>query len=161
MGKTYKRRYYRGGRDKYSVEQQAGLLQIPAGQQGYAVVVADTAIQGMRKVKHLTVSLAAAEPATPTAGNVGASLVYWALVYVPQGTTPNQLSLTGTTGMYEPNQFVMNCGVADFSAGPLRFHSPVSRNLNSGDRIVLIATNISSTDAHNYYYVVRYAVTLQ
>ena len=35
--------------------------------------------------------------------------------------------------MYEPNQFVMNCGVVDPSAGPIRFTSPVSRNLNDGD----------------------------
>ena len=27
----------------------------------------------------------------------------------------------GTGGMYEPNQFVMNCGVVDPSAGPIRF----------------------------------------
>ena len=39
--------------------------------------------------------------------------------------------------MYEPNQFVMNCGVVDPSAGPIRFTSPVSRNLNDGDSIYL------------------------
>jgi len=57
---------------------------------------------------------------------------YWAIVYVPQGTTPGNLTVnigTGTTGMYEPNQFVMNCGVVDPAAGPIRFTSPVSRNL--------------------------------
>ena len=63
--------------------------------------------------------------------------------------------------MYEPNQFVMNCGVADFSGGPLRFTSPVSRNLNSGDKIVLIMTNNTADTTAHYHYVVRYAVTLQ
>ena len=28
--------------------------------------------------------------------------------------------------MYEPNQFVMNCGIVDPTAGPIRFSSPVS-----------------------------------
>ena len=40
--------------------------------------------------------------------------------------------------MYEPNQFVMNCGVVDPSAGPIRMSSPISRNLNDGDKITLL-----------------------
>ena len=62
--------------------------------------------------------------------------------------------------MYEPNQFVMNCGVFDFSGGPLRITSPVSRNLNSGDSIALIMSNPGSA-ATTISYVVKYAVTLQ
>ena len=156
MAKGYKRRYYKGSRDKYSVEQQAGSLEIPASSQAYATVVPDSAIQGMRKVKHLTVSLAADDSAT----GAGSPYSYWCLVYVPQGTTPNTMNLTGTTGMYEPNQFVMNCGVVDFSAGPVRIRSPVSRNLNSGDKIVLIMSNPVS-GVRTFNYVVRYAITLQ
>ena len=146
----------RGSRDKYSVEQQAGALQVPANSQAYATIVPDTGVQGMRKVKHLTVSLASHEVTSQTA----TQLAYWALVYVPQGTTPNTMNITGTSGMYEPNQFVMNCGCVDFSAGPVRFSSPVSRNLNSGDKIVLIMANISGGEVY-YYYTVRYAITLQ
>jgi len=40
--------------------------------------------------------------------------------------------------MYEPNQYVMNCGVVDPNAGPTRFSSRISRNLNSGDRLYLV-----------------------
>ena len=40
--------------------------------------------------------------------------------------------------MYEPNQFVMNCGVVDGTAGPIRFSSPIGRNLNDGDTIYLV-----------------------
>ena len=155
MARYYKKRIVRVSRDKYSVEQQAGALQVPANSQAWAAVVPQTDVQGMRKVKHLTVSLACHE----TSGT-GSQLAYWALVYVPQGTTPSQLNITGTSGMYEPNQFVMNCGCVDFSAGPVRFNSPVSRNLNSGDKIVLIMANVSSSEIY-YYYTVRYAVTLQ
>ena len=157
MPKYYKKKYYyRGGRDKYSVEQQAGQLDIPSASQAFATVVPSTSIQGMRKVKHLTISVAGDESVSP--GAPGTS--YWALVYVPQGTSVNTMSLSGGTGMYEPNQFVMNCGVFDFSAGPTRISSPVSRNLNSGDSIALIMSNSTATQ-RNIRYVVRYAVTLQ
>ena len=40
--------------------------------------------------------------------------------------------------MYEPNQFVMNPGVIDPTAGPIRIYSPISRNLNDGDKISLL-----------------------
>ena len=67
-------------------------------------VVPASEIEGMRKVKHLTVSCSA---------EVDTGSFYWALVYVPQGTTPGNITVnivTGTGGMYELNQFVMNCG---------------------------------------------------
>ena len=67
------------------------------------------------------------------------SNLFWALVYVPQGTTAGALNVAtaGATpsSMYEPNQFVMNCGVIDPTAGPIRIYSPISRNLNDGDKI--------------------------
>ena len=153
MGKS-RRRYYRGSRDKYSVEQHAGFMNVPAAQQAYTQVVPDTAIGGMRKVKHLTVSLSS--PSSTTSASVG----YWALVYCPQGTTPSNINYTGGS-MYEPNQFVMNCGTFDSEAGPVRFSSRVSRNLNSGDKIYLIIANPNASMAGNYLYTVRYAITLQ
>ena len=154
MPKYYKKKgYYKSARDKYSVEQQAGSLEIPGGAQAWTTVVPSTAIQGMRKVKHLTISCAHPETA-------GIGFSYWCLVYVPQGTSVNTMNVTGTSGMYEPNQFVMNCGVFDFSGGPLRITSPVSRNLNSGDSIALIMSNPGSANT-TVSYVVKYAVTLQ
>ena len=151
--KTYYKRY-RGSRDKYSVEQTAGQLNVPAAQQAYVQVVPDSSIGGMRKVKHLSVNFAS--PDTLGSDTVG----YWALVYCPQGTTPSQLNLTGSS-MYEPNQYVMNCGTFDCNAGPVRFHSPVSRNLNSGDKVYLIVANPNSTAQGVFLYTVRYAITLQ
>ena len=157
MPKYYRKRYYYPSRDKYSVEQQAGVVTMPTSASDvYTTVVPDTAIQGMRKVKHLTVSLAARDIAGSSS-----DIVYWALVYVPQGTAVNTLNVSGTAGMYEPNQFVMNCGVADFSAGPCRFTSSVSRNLNSGDKIVLIMNGGSVSAERFFAYTVRYAITLQ
>ena len=106
----------------------------------------------MRKVKHLTVSCSA---------EADTGSFYWALVYVPQDYLGNITVniVTGTGGMYEPNQFVMNCGVVDPSAGPIRFSSPVARNLNDGDSIYLLVRNTNNTTAVTYNAVVRYAIT--
>ena len=152
MAKGTKKYFYRGNRDKYSVEQRAGVLTPLAGGQASVTIVPDTGVGGMRKVKHLSVSVAAQE----VAGGI-AHTAYWVLAYVPQGTSTGNINITGAN-MYEPNQFVMNCGVVDFSAGPVRFTSPVSRNLNSGDSIVLVMLNPAG-EAATYRYCVRYAIT--
>ena len=63
------------------------------------------------------------------------------------GTTVGSINVTtsaSATGMYEPNQFVMNCGIADPTAGPIRFSSPVARNLNDGDAIALVVRHTNS-----------------
>lgn len=153
MGRRYyRRRYY--NRDKYSIEQTAGTIG-PTGEgvtDANIVIVPSVLTQGMRKVKHITISMSGSYSGTAAAGSL-----YWAIVYVPQGTTPNTIQ-TNSTEMYNPNQFVMNCGVIDVDAGPIRISSPLSRNLNSGDSIVLL---IKSTENSLYKYVARYAVTLQ
>jgi len=153
--RPYKRPRY-GGRDKYSVQQKA--VEFIAGIEDVTAkveIVPGSDIEGMRKIKHLTVSVTSEQ-------DLGA--FFWAIVYVPQGTSPGNLTVnigTGTTGMYEPNQFVMNCGVIDPNAGPIRFSSPVSRNLNDGDAIYLLIRNTNSDQPITYNAVVRYAITLQ
>ena len=137
--RAYKRPSY-GGRDKYSIQNKAFSFTIASGTSTSFLVVPATAVEGMRKIKHLTVNL--------TTG-ADAIQLFWALVYVPQGTPVGQISI-GTSAnveMYEPNQFVMNCGVVDPNAGPIRFSSPISRNLNNGDAIylVLLGTHESGT----------------
>ena len=78
------------------------------------------------------------------------------------GTVPGNINVVYRCfGMYEPNQFVMNCGVVDPSAGPIRFTSPVSRNLNDGDSIYMLIRNTNTTASVVYTCVVRYAITLQ
>ena len=135
MVRRYARRYsFRPNRDKYSKENTGFLVQVPQTATNHLYqtaisIVSPSTVQGMRKVKHITISL------SDTHGSSGAAF-YWAIVYVPQGTQPNALFSTTndiTGSMYEPNQFVMNCGVVDPSAGPIRFRSVLSRNLNSGE----------------------------
>nr|QIR82154.1 capsid protein [unidentified] len=168
---AYRRRQYRrssGQRDKYSVEQTGFSVAFPEEAtnglyQSAVQVVAPDTTQGMRKVKHLTVNLTY----NNGAGTEDAAELFWTLVFVPQGYTPNAMySTTGTVSgsLYEPNQFVMNAGIVDPSAGPIRFRSPVSRNLNSGDSIYLIIGTTSrnpSAPTAGCFGVVRYAVTLQ
>ena len=141
---------------KYSVEQSAFTESVTASNQSATLVVAPVASQGMRKVKHLTLSLA-------SQGSVSTALdIYWALVYCPEGTNPNTITVASVVGqstpLYEPNQFVMACGVMDFSAGPQRITCPLSRNLNSGDRVFLIMAN-PTANTINLYGVVRYAIS--
>ena len=158
MPKYYKKRYYKSSKDKYSVEQSAFTTSVTAGNQVANVIVDPITIQGMRKVKHLTITLAATGA---TASNID---MFWCLVYVPQGTTPNNITVGSSAGtsapMYEPNQYVMACGVMDFSAGPTRIHCPLSRNLNSGDAIYIILANPGAV-TNTIYATIRYAITLQ
>ena len=80
-------------------------------------------------------------------------------MYVPQGTEAGELNVTsGIAEMYEPNQYVMNCGIVDPSAGPIRFSSPIARNLNSGDAIQLCLVSDADTNI-NVNGTVRYAIT--
>ena len=152
--RPYKRARY-AKRDKYSVQQKAVEFSTGSDDSTAKVeIVPASEIEGMRKVKHLTVTVASESDA---------GAFYWAIVYVPQGTTASNLNVnrvTGSTGMYEPNQFVMNCGCIDPAAGPIRFTSPVSRNLNDGDSIYLCVRNTNNTAAVVYNAVVRYAITL-
>ena len=148
------RRYYkrtRTSRKKYSIQQKSFAFTAGANSTTSVEIVPATTVEGMRKVKHVTVNLSTSA-ATP---------IYWALVYVPQGTTPGALNIATTadeTSFYEPNQFVMNCGLADPDAGPIRIWSPLARNLNDGDRILLLCTHVNSASL-TIYALSRYAIT--
>ena len=75
MPKFYRRKHYASNRDKYSVEQSAATIVVGANSQEARAVVPSSAAQGMRKVKHLTVSIA-------SNANSGDVSIYWALVYL-------------------------------------------------------------------------------
>ena len=165
-----KRRYYKrtGSRDKYSICQsnyisepfnswttiEPGSEFEQASQQATVVVVPSTGIQGMRKVKHITVTLSS-NTTFP---------VFYAIIYVPEGYEPQSLHIPAA-GAYVPNylanQFVMSSGVIDFDAGPTRIRSPISRNLNSGDRVLLILATTSASAQSVIHAQTKYAITLQ
>lgn len=169
MPRRYRKHF--GNRDKYSIEQTqivtppfqswievAGDGTNTASSRQFLIsIIPPITAQGMRKVKHITLTFSNSY----TGENFP---MLYTLVYVPEGYTPNPIAfpLAGRAmSMYEPNQFVMSSGVLDFSGGPLRIRTPLSRNLNSGDAIYLV---LAAKDADNVEYVlasVRYAITLQ
>ena len=147
--RPYKRTRY-GKSIKYSIQQRAFSFLADVGGSTQQVIVPPTTVEGMRKVKHITINLSAD----------GDTRFYWALVYVPQGTTVNSISLSSTAGMYEPNQFVMNCGITDTNAGPIRYYSPLARNLNDGDAIYLVVLPTNVTTGPTITGTCRYAISL-
>ena len=167
------RRFHRkvANRDKYSIEQtvvQTDIVTnwatVPHGQDATLQdskqidfeIVPPVDFQGMRKVKHLDLTVS-------NDANDTVPLLY-ALVYVPHGVdiSPIRFPAPGYANtLYHANQFVMACGVLDFGAGPCRIRCPLSRNLNSGDRIVLICASAVLQLASKYIFNVRYAITLQ
>ena len=152
MPKTYKKKF-RGSRDKYSVEQTFINGTVSAATTTAVGVVPPTDLQGMRKVKHLTVTVL---PATSSTTGI-----VWALFYLPAGMNAPGFSTTTSSPIVEPNQYVMNCGVYSSGAGPMRVHSPVSRNLNSGDQIILLMRAVGQGETATFNGLVRYAITLQ
>ena len=166
MPRRYRRTNFRN-RDKYSVEQT--IINTPSSStwQLYPAsgnlddsrqidfpILPPTDTQGMRKIKHFLLSF------TSTVDN---QPFYYALVFVPAGYEPQRINLPneGTAvGAYDANQFVISQGVLDFSGGPLRIRSPLSRNINSGDSIYLILATYDGVDA-GILASIKYAITLQ
>lgn len=148
-------------RSKYSIEQKSfrqsanTTTQVNSIYQDTFTIVDAATMQGMRKVKHIMCNLTLT--GSSSSDTDGVNPLYWAIVYVPQGTNVGALNINNS--LYEPNQYVMNCGVVDPSAGPIRFSSPVSRNLNSGDSIMLVVGK-SGSAAATYSGVFKYAITL-
>jgi len=159
-----KRSYSRKGskRVKYSVENVGVKIALPEAvtngihQNGQTIVPA-TDVQGVRSIKHLTVTL------THAGDGDYQEEFYWALVFVPQGYQANALfpyyaesQLQGS--VYEPNQFVMACGYNDPSAGPIRIYSRVSRNLQSGDSVALVIGAGGQSQGNTLTGIVSYAI---
>ena len=159
-------------RDKYSVEQsliKTPVLTawpiVPATDitdefREYAIqVLPPMSDQGMRKIKHLTITLS-----NQNEGDAAQAPLVYALVYVPEGYEAQHIRYPKhgyAVNMYDANQFVMSTGVVDFTGGPCRIKTPLSRNLNSGDSIYLILGTIIREGATSYTAQVTYAVTYQ
>ena len=105
-----------GKRDKYSIQQKASVASIAANHTSVVDIVPATTTEGMRKVKHLTCNLTQV-----VAGSSAESNLFWALVYVPQGTTAGSLNIA-TAGA--PKQHVRTQPVCH----ELRRHRPYSRS---------------------------------
>lgn len=111
------------------------------------VVIPVSSAQGVRKVKNFTLTLTGT-PFTlaDDASAINIPLI-WALVYVPEGTSPSNLNIgssSGAVSLYEPNQNVIMCGQwPPTLTTPYTVRSSLARNLNSGDSIYLVYANMS------------------
>lgn len=170
------RKYYRKkyvNKDKYSIESQMYMTPylntwtvIEGATRFHKIeIVPPTTTEGMRKCKHFTLTFANNIPSTNNqySDNVP---IYYALVYVPNGYEPNSFVFplgAGKVKGYEPSNFVLSQGILDFSAGPCRVRSALSRNLNAGDSIYLILEAASAGIGQEFQMLgtVQYAISLQ
>lgn len=139
---------------KYSSETTNGAVLVKPQQPQWLAVVPAIDTQGMRKAKNFTLRM--------TAGSGG--LFIWALVYIPQGTTPAQLNVSDTgASLYEPNQNVIMSGYVYQNCPQETFRTRLARNLNSGDQIGLLvaplATAQPAQDGTQIYISLNYAIT--
>lgn len=172
MPRYYRRRYYYGRKYRYSAENMtttglfdgsSAVTQAPNNQTYGSLtelaisgnyiwvapltVIAASANQGIRKVKNCRVSISPI--ITQTIDGTSTNVIIpcrWALVYVPEGQNPNVLSTgEGITSLYEPNQNVISSGTLISGYIPSTKSSRLARNLNSGDRIMLLMTFATPT----------------
>lgn len=168
----YRRSYYRGKTAKYSNETvcvnaiATGLVnagatfpQNPNPSPGTGeikkgiLVVPSTTLMGNRKVKNFTLKIVSRGNESPIIG---------ALVYLPEGTSPSDLSSQlSTQSLYEPNQNVImtfmippSCErnaqgyVLDTYTPPtVTVSNRLARNLSSGDSVVLVFTAVDDINA--------------
>ena len=96
------------------------------------LVNSDHPMQGMRKIKNLKLSLNFSEIHSSVTSEYTKNPIYWALVYVPQGTQPQALKVTdAASSFYEPNQNVIMQGIQ------------TSDNLHNGSNALTISISCS------------------
>lgn len=148
MARSRKRIIYRKRR-KYNIENRPIEIQFASQSQengfyqNQTVIVPPSTVEGVRQVARITISLQGPQP------------LYWAIVYIPEGVTTTALFPNSDT-LFEPSNYVLNAGVVDPDAGPIRISSKLRKNLNAGDRIYLLTA--TATNQTVYRGLVRYAV---
>ena len=125
------------------------------------VLTKSTDILGTRKAKNFTLSLLT---------NSNVPLVF-ALVFVPEGTIPSSIAVGNeiegdspkyllSASTYNPNQNVILTGIVGGQSSTVeRFKTRLARNLNSGDRIILVIQPLgASEEDYNILACLNYAI---
>ena len=148
MAKTYYKSVKTIKRVNWSRENTT--IRVAASNQTFGTnIIPATTTQGIRTVGNFVITLTGdADTGAP---------IYWALVYAPQGQTTANLSVSDGQSLYEPNQYVIACGVNDPTAGPIRIVSRMKRKLNSGDFVSLLMYTGQTGDVV-YRGIVSYSV---
>ena len=165
MPRRYRRRTYRVARPlkavKYSNETYAAAANLAFNSESLynSVAIPSTNVLGTRKTKNFTLTICTKSTEVIP--------MYFALVFVPEGTNPstlnvgNQIVQTGLQPLsyYEPNQNVIIQGFVD-NAQVYRFKTRLARNLNSGDTIQLIWRPFATFDNNCLFsFTLNYAMS--
>lgn len=128
-----------------------------AGVTQNVVMIASIDNQGMRKAKNFSLKLFMPNMGTGETPQPGG--LVWALVFVPQGTTVQDLHLgnTASASIYEPNQNVIMSGVA-CSNQLVNAKTRLARNMNAGDAIYLVFQSYDNNNNYSVGAVLNYAI---
>ena len=147
---------------KYSNETKCCNLVINNDQQigieGWIQITSETNIQGVRKAKNFTLTVATTPFIQSTEAIEGVH--YFALVFVPEGLGAGHLNIQNTAenhSYYEPNQNVILAGVID----PRKvyvFKTRLARNLNSGDRIYYLWKQAGDGSSHPITNIISFTI---
>ena len=121
MARYRRRRFYRK-KNKWSIEQKPGFIvgngwsttqDAYLNRQALIPIVAATQQEGVRKAKNITISIA-----TPTTEDTLDKNYpfYWCLIYLPEGTTANEMK--STDQLYTPSQYVITSGIVTSTNEP-------------------------------------------
>ena len=149
MPRRYRRRYYPIARslktNKYSNETLSAAIDHDMHDENTSKILLSPASTtfGTRKAKNFTLSIVT---------NSTVPFIF-ALIFVPEGTTPQSLTQgiqpdsSGNivaASLFEPSQNIILSGICGGpSANAERFKTRLARNLNSGDRILLLLRNLA------------------
>lgn len=165
MPRRYRRRSYRISRPLKAVKYSSETYSAAANAQFQdttlytSTAIPQTDVLGTRKCKNFTLTIC-----TKHESDIP---MYFALVFVPQGTEASDLHIGGNfdndalipASYYEPNQNVILQGFVD-SKQVYRFKTRLARNLNSGDTIKLIWKPFASYQSNALFsYTLNYAMS--
>lgn len=157
-----------GKRNKYATMTFYAICENPQSPtyKPYITVVNPANIEGMRKVKNISIQLSYdasyIDPEDGTVKYIEEQRILWAIVYVPRGSEPGRIS-DKIGALYTPPQFVMSSGIYDTNqpGNASRIFTPLSRNLNSGDGIAFVFYPLKPLYGQQLSAVINYAITLQ
>ena len=143
-------RYSRAAKKNYQIMRP--YFNVTTGaQNNYQTVISPATVTGVRKVKNFSI-----EFSSPSEG-----IVIWALVYVPAGYTPNELTFGAQANtIYQPTNNVIMAGMYDPQdpGNTARRMTRMSRLLKAGDGLALVYS--SQVDPPNFRFVLTYAIAL-
>lgn len=122
----------------------------------YVTLIDAISQTGMRKVKNFTLNITQSPVYDSNQTVKAVSSFVYALVYLPDGVSATALNIgsgSNSVSLYEPNQNIIMSGVCSSDNGQLRLTTRLARNLNSGDKILLIYRPTSTSPGASGDYV--------